>query len=84
MSREITKLYEETIRGRVSEVLDKIEKRGGVKGELTIVVEGALSDSGETDTEVIDTMLRSFKVNGLSIPFPQGIKEQAVCIIKHT
>jgi 16S rRNA (cytidine1402-2'-O)-methyltransferase len=67
LSREMTKLYEETIRGSVSEVLGEIEKRGEVKGEVTIVVEGASPESGEADTDAVDTMLQSYKMKGLSL-----------------
>lgn len=37
VSREMTKLYEETIRGRVSEVIEKMEKTKP-RGEYTIVI----------------------------------------------
>ena len=67
LSREMTKLYEETIRGSVSEVLGEIEKRGEVKGEVTIIVEGASPESEEADTEAVDTMLQSYKKKGLSL-----------------
>lgn len=67
LSREMTKLYEETFTGRISEVLSELEKKGELKGEFTIVVEGASSERGEVKTEVIDTMLRSCKKNGLSL-----------------
>jgi 16S rRNA (cytidine1402-2'-O)-methyltransferase len=67
LSREMTKLYEETIRGSVSEVLGEIEKRGEVKGEVTIIVEGASPESVEADTEAVDTMLNSCKSKGLSL-----------------
>ena len=36
--REITKKFEERIGGRVGEVLEEIEKRGGIRGEVVIVV----------------------------------------------
>lgn len=39
VSRELTKLYEETIRGTVSEVLEHFDKNPP-KGEIVIVVEG--------------------------------------------
>lgn len=67
LSREMTKLYEETIRGSVSEVLGEIEKRGEVKGEVTIVVEGASPESVEADTEAVDMKLSSCKKKGLSL-----------------
>lgn len=37
--REITKLYEETIRGRLSEILAEVKSRK-IKGEIVLVVEG--------------------------------------------
>lgn len=37
--REITKFYEETIRGGLSEIIDNISERN-IKGECTIVLEG--------------------------------------------
>jgi 16S rRNA (cytidine1402-2'-O)-methyltransferase len=67
LSREMTKLYEETFTGRISEALGELDKKGEVKGEFTIIVEGALSERGEVKTEVIDTMLRSCKKDGLSL-----------------
>ncbi|MEK6746185.1 MAG: 16S rRNA (cytidine(1402)-2'-O)-methyltransferase [Pseudomonadota bacterium] len=36
--REITKLYEESRRGKLSELLDNIEKNGAPKGEVVIVI----------------------------------------------
>jgi len=39
VSRELTKLYDETLRGSVTEVLDKFEKKPP-KGELVVVVAG--------------------------------------------
>ena len=39
VARELTKLYEEVLRGSPGEVVATMEARGGVKGEITIVVE---------------------------------------------
>jgi 16S rRNA (cytidine1402-2'-O)-methyltransferase len=67
LNREITKLYEETLRGRISEVLEALGKRNGIKGEVTLVVEGASAESGEIDTGGIDAMLDSCKKEGFSL-----------------
>lgn len=67
LSREITKLYEETLRGKISEVLETLGKRNEIKGEVTIVVEGASAETGEIDIADVDTMLRSYKKSGLSL-----------------
>jgi len=40
LAREITKIYEEAIRGAMTEILKIIESRPSVKGEIVLVVEG--------------------------------------------
>ena len=67
LNREITKLYEETLRGKVSEVLETLEKRNEIRGEVTIVVEGAASEIGEIDEESIDELLISYMKSGHSL-----------------
>jgi 16S rRNA (cytidine1402-2'-O)-methyltransferase len=39
VTRELTKLFEEVIRGRAGDVIGKLES-GAVKGEITLLVEG--------------------------------------------
>jgi 16S rRNA (cytidine1402-2'-O)-methyltransferase len=43
LSRELTKLHEETLRGRLSEIAAELERRPSIRGEITLVVEGARS-----------------------------------------
>jgi 16S rRNA (cytidine1402-2'-O)-methyltransferase len=40
LARELTKVFEELIRGRITEVIEKISKKR-VKGEVTFLIEGA-------------------------------------------
>ena len=40
LSREISKKFEETLRGAVGEVLAQVEQRGGVKGEIVLIIGG--------------------------------------------
>lgn len=40
LSREITKIYEEFIRGTLSEILTVLKQRSGIKGECTLLVSG--------------------------------------------
>ncbi len=40
VSREISKLYEETIRGTLAEVLQQLEAKPSIKGEFVIVLQG--------------------------------------------
>lgn len=50
LSREITKIYEESIRGRLSDILKKI-KHKKVKGEVVLVVEGYKKEPIKNYTE---------------------------------
>ena len=54
-------------RGKVSDVLEALGKRNEIKGEVTIVVEGASAEIGETDPESIDRMLVQHKKIGSSL-----------------
>jgi 16S rRNA (cytidine1402-2'-O)-methyltransferase len=67
LSREMTKLYEETLRGKIPYVLEALGKRDKIKGEVTIVVEGASSEIGEADPDSIDRMLVQHKKIGSSL-----------------
>lgn len=41
LARELTKVFEEVIRGQISEVIEGLAERG-VKGEVTLLIDGAL------------------------------------------
>jgi 16S rRNA (cytidine1402-2'-O)-methyltransferase len=43
VAREVTKLYEEFLRGRAGEILEQLKARGDVKGEITLLVAKAES-----------------------------------------
>jgi 16S rRNA (cytidine1402-2'-O)-methyltransferase len=53
LARELTKMHEEVLRGRASEVAAAIAARGGVRGEITLVVAppepADLADDAEID-----------------------------------
>jgi 16S rRNA (cytidine1402-2'-O)-methyltransferase len=38
VAREVTKIHEEFLRGRATEVLDQLKSRGEVKGEITLLI----------------------------------------------
>lgn len=38
VAREVTKLHEEFLRGHAEDVLDKLQRRGDVKGEITLLI----------------------------------------------
>jgi 16S rRNA (cytidine1402-2'-O)-methyltransferase len=52
VAREVTKLYEEFLRGRAAEILEQLKARGDVKGEITLLIakaeEGAVPSASET------------------------------------
>jgi 16S rRNA (cytidine1402-2'-O)-methyltransferase len=43
VAREVTKIYEEFLRGRAGEVLEQLKSRGDVKGEITLLIAKAES-----------------------------------------
>lgn len=47
LCRELTKKYEEVIRGQLSEIIEKLEANDNVRGEMVLVVEGATEQTGE-------------------------------------
>lgn len=57
MARELTKLYEETRRGRISTILDSIQKDGQPKGEIVLIIGENKSESGPS-AETIEGQLK--------------------------
>jgi 16S rRNA (cytidine1402-2'-O)-methyltransferase len=63
VSRELTKLHEEVLRGTATEVQDILGKRAAVKGEITLVIsppeQGAVQASEEDIEAAIDAALET-------------------------
>lgn len=76
LGREITKMYEETLRGTLSEIVTTLKSRDNLKGEFTLVIEGNSQDKGEFDSETIDDLLLYFKKEGVSLK--DAVKQVAV------
>jgi 16S rRNA (cytidine1402-2'-O)-methyltransferase len=76
VSRELTKIYEETLRGKLSEVISLIGKKEKIKGEFTIVVEGHNPDLDNKEIN-IQSELNKLKKAGKSLK--KAVKE--VCDI---
>ncbi len=76
LGREITKMYEETLRGTLSEIVTTLKSRDNLKGEFTLVIEGNSQDKGEFDSETIDDLLLYFKREGVSLK--DAVKQVAV------
>ncbi len=49
--REMTKVHEETLTGSARTILEDLEKKPSVKGEITLVLEGAAPSGPEIDLE---------------------------------
>jgi 16S rRNA (cytidine1402-2'-O)-methyltransferase len=64
VARELTKLHEEVVRGKISEVSAKLAERGGVKGEIVIVVGGA-EDGPATDMGLLVAEARNLVAQGM-------------------
>jgi 16S rRNA (cytidine1402-2'-O)-methyltransferase len=62
VTRELTKVFEEVIRGRVDDVVAKLEEQG-VKGEITLLVGGAPEKPGAGDGE-IEALFREMEQQG--------------------
>jgi len=67
VSRELTKMFEETIKGCITKVIAILEERDKLKGEFTIVVEGKSDREKDTTSEVIEDELRNLKEKGFSL-----------------
>jgi len=58
VSRELTKLHEETVRGALPELAAELARRGGVRGELTVVVEGRRGRAEREEGDDLDSRIR--------------------------
>ena len=67
ISREITKMYEETLRGFLSEIKSTLESRDSLKGEFVLVVEGDTREKADFDSKTIDDLLYYLKKEGHSL-----------------
>ena len=67
VAREMTKLYEEVIRGSVSEVLSILSEKESIKGEVTIVLEGSREGRGEISIEEVKRTLHTMKERGTAL-----------------
>ncbi|HWU33357.1 MAG TPA: 16S rRNA (cytidine(1402)-2'-O)-methyltransferase [Marmoricola sp.] len=72
--RELTKTYEEIKRGTLAELLAWAAE--GVRGEVTVVVEGAAADRGHTD-DPVELIARVQELEGEGVPRKQAIAEAA-------
>ncbi len=70
IARELTKHFEEFLRGTPHELLREIDERGrALKGEVTIVAEGARTNGGAAEEALADwqTALAELRAHGVSL-----------------
>lgn len=67
VAREMTKLYEEVLRGSFSEVVSVLSERETLKGEVTVVVEGSREEQGGASVDTSQRMLRLLRKKGFSL-----------------
>lgn len=65
ITRELTKLHEESIRGTLSECLKRLEE-GTIKGEFTVIVHGASKEPLEQDIDTTQYLKNLIVHRGLS------------------
>ena len=65
LAREVTKLHEEFLRGRISEVIGEVSRRE-IRGEMTLVIEGC-SDSNAASEEELVEEIDKLKGEGMRI-----------------
>ena len=58
VAREVTKIHEEFLRGRVEEILKKLKARGDVKGEITLLIAKAEEGSAPAASEAVTVAQR--------------------------
>ena len=65
LAREVTKLHEEFLRGRISQVIGEVSRRE-IRGEMTLVIEGC-SDSNAASEEALVDEIDKLKGEGMRI-----------------
>lgn len=65
MGREITKLHEEFLRGRISEVIAEVSRRE-IRGEVTLIIEGC-SDADPPSEEALREEIAELVADGLRV-----------------
>jgi 16S rRNA (cytidine1402-2'-O)-methyltransferase len=58
VSRELTKLHEETVRGALPEIARRLAERGPGRGEVTVVVEGRRGPAAREEGDDLDVRIR--------------------------
>jgi 16S rRNA (cytidine1402-2'-O)-methyltransferase len=78
VGREVTKLHEEWLRGRLGTIRAEVEGRARVRGECVVLVAGAAEATVEVGGDDLDARIRSLRTQGL------GAREIAARLARDT
>jgi len=67
IARELTKMFEEVLRGSVSEILPKLSGRESVQGEVTLLIAGADKVAPALSPEELEGEIRRLRSEGVSL-----------------
>jgi len=89
IARELTKKYEEIIRGNLIQVLSEINEKE-IKGEITLIVQGGFENKGNDSIDylmkegIIEEYLNKLKIQGYSNKEIIKISQEKFSIPKNT
>lgn len=83
VAREMTKLYEEALRGSFSEVISVLSERETLKGEVTVVVEGSRDEHDEMSAGAVQKMLLLLKEKGFSLSEAVSLASESFGVSKN-
>ncbi len=66
LARELTKVHEEFLRGQAGQLVERLQARGGVKGECVLLIEGAGPPQQEWDIDAVKEFASLLKEEGIS------------------
>lgn len=75
VAREVTKMHEEFLRGRASEVLDQLNNRGEVKGEITLLIAKADHRDAHSEVQEGNGENRAAKAESRPVSVAKRVKE---------
>lgn len=83
VAREMTKFYEEALRGSFSEVISVLSERETLKGEITVVVEGRGKGQASASADTAQRMLRLLREKGFSLSEAVSLASESFGVSKN-